>query len=171
MGKRDDRLHSPEAFKQALMTRPISRNGFVMVYRISLPEGMRLGFILPRKFIRSAVVRNQIKRWARVAFRQTFHPGNQAVGCKAANSTSSTDTTDVANGNGTMGTIGTVGTNGSTTPAAYVVRIVQKVSKDHWQTIGRSLWKQQFEAVLGAAFVRGVSGSASKEIVRGTDSR
>ena len=169
MGKRDDRLHSPEAFKQALMTRPISRNGFVMVYGISLPEGMRLGFILPRKLIRSAVVRNQIKRWARASFRQTFQSENRAVGFNATHSSNSTDTTDVANRNNRN--IGTTVSNGSVTPAAYVIRIVQKVSRDHWQTTGRSLWKQQFEAVLGAAFVRGVSGNPSREIIRGTDSR
>jgi ribonuclease P protein component len=70
MGKRDDRLHSSEIFKQALMTRPISRNGSVMVYRISMSAGVGLGFILPRKLIRSAVMRNQIKRWARAILRE-----------------------------------------------------------------------------------------------------
>lgn len=141
MGKRDDRLHSPEAFKQALMTRPISRNGFVMVYRISLSEGMRLGFILPRKLIRSAVVRNQIKRWARVAFRQMCQQERYPTG------------------------------HNISVPSAYVIRVIQKVSKDHWQTVGRSLWKEQFEAVLGTAFVRNRSRDGTTQGIRGTESR
>lgn len=145
MGKRDDRLHSPEAFKQALMTRPISRNGFVMVYRISLSEGMRLGFILPGKLIRSAVVRNQIKRWARMMFRQTFRPVGQGPEQN--------------------------GVSPGVTPSAYVIRIVQKVSKDHWQTVGRALWKQQFEAVLGAAFARAGTPTVAGQTARGISSR
>jgi ribonuclease P protein component len=70
MGKRDDRLHGPEAFQQALMTRPVSRSGSFLIYRIPSHDGMRIGFVLPKKLVRTAVQRNQIKRWARDFFRQ-----------------------------------------------------------------------------------------------------
>lgn len=70
MGKRDDRLHSPQVFQQALMTRPVAKIGSCVVYKIPSSEGMRLGFVLPKKLIRYAVQRNQIKRWARALFRR-----------------------------------------------------------------------------------------------------
>lgn len=70
MGKRDDRLHSPEAFKQALMTRPIARTGPFSIYRITELDGRRLGFVLPKKLVKCAVQRNQLKRWARAIFRR-----------------------------------------------------------------------------------------------------
>jgi len=49
MGKRDDRLHSPQVFQQALMTRPVAKIGSCVVYKIPSSEGMRLGFVLPKK--------------------------------------------------------------------------------------------------------------------------
>lgn len=70
MGKRDDRLHSPRAFQQALMTRPVVRTGLCMIYKIPCSDGTRLGFVLPKKLVKYAVQRNQIKRWARALFRQ-----------------------------------------------------------------------------------------------------
>lgn len=70
MGKRDDRLHAPEAFKQALMTRPVVRSGSFSIYRIPYSDGMRLGFVLPKKLVKCAVQRNQVKRWARAIFRR-----------------------------------------------------------------------------------------------------
>lgn len=69
MGKRDDRLHGPAAFQQALMTRPVAREGEFLVYRIPFDGGAKLGFVLPKKLVRTAVHRNQIKRWARDLFR------------------------------------------------------------------------------------------------------
>ena len=69
MGKRDDRLHDPKAFQQALMTRPAARSGSFLIYRIPSQDGPRLGFVLPKKLVRTAVQRNQIKRWARDCFR------------------------------------------------------------------------------------------------------
>jgi ribonuclease P protein component len=70
MGKRDDRLHGPKAFQQALMTRPVAREGVFSVYRIPVGNGAKLGFVLPKKLVRTAVHRNQIKRWARDVFRK-----------------------------------------------------------------------------------------------------
>jgi ribonuclease P protein component len=75
MGKRDDRLHGPAAFRQALMTRPVSRDGIFVVYKIPSQDGSRLGFVLPKKLVRTAVHRNQIKRWSRSVFRD---PSNAA---------------------------------------------------------------------------------------------
>ncbi len=65
MGKRIGRLQTPEAFRQALMTRPLSRSGGFSVYTMPSDEVDRLGFVLPKKLIRKAVQRNQIKRWSR----------------------------------------------------------------------------------------------------------
>lgn len=70
MGKRDDRLHDPKAFQQALMTRPVAKSGSFLIYRIPSHDGPRLGFVLPKKLVRTAVQRNQIKRWARDSFRK-----------------------------------------------------------------------------------------------------
>lgn len=78
MGKRDDRLHSPQAYQQALMTRPVAKVGPCVVYKIPSSEGLRLGFVLPKKLIRYAVQRNQIKRWARALFRRRRPMTHQA---------------------------------------------------------------------------------------------
>ena len=69
MGKRDYRLRSPEDFRRALRSRPVVRSGPVAIYKIDLDECCRIGFVLPKKLVRSAVQRNQIKRWSRVSFR------------------------------------------------------------------------------------------------------
>ncbi len=69
MGKRIGRLQTPEAFKRALMTRPLSRSGGFSVYTIPSDEIDRLGFVLPKKLVRRAVQRNQIKRWSREIIR------------------------------------------------------------------------------------------------------
>ena len=69
MGRRDDRLQDPEAFRQALMARPIARHGSFSVYRIFAEAGFRLGFVIPKKLVKTAVQRNQMKRWARATFR------------------------------------------------------------------------------------------------------
>ncbi len=69
MSKRVGRLQTPEAFKRALMTRPLSRSGGFSVYTIPSDEIDRLGFVLPKKLVRRAVQRNQIKRWSREIIR------------------------------------------------------------------------------------------------------
>ncbi len=69
MSKRIGRLQTPEAFKRALMTRPLSRSGGFSVYTIPSDEIDRLGFVLPKKLVRRAVQRNQIKRWSREIIR------------------------------------------------------------------------------------------------------
>lgn len=69
MGKRIGRLQTPEAFRRALMTRPLSRSGGFSVYTIPTDEVDRLGFVLPKKLVRRAVQRNQIKRWSREIIR------------------------------------------------------------------------------------------------------
>jgi ribonuclease P protein component len=69
MGRRDDRLRSPETFQAALMSRPIARSGPFVVYKIRSSPGFRLGFVIPKKLVKTAVQRNQIKRWARDFFR------------------------------------------------------------------------------------------------------
>lgn len=69
MSKRVGRLRTPEAFKRALMTRPLSRSGGFSVYTIPSDEIDRLGFVLPKKLVRRAVQRNQIKRWSREIIR------------------------------------------------------------------------------------------------------
>ncbi|MBU3724572.1 MAG: ribonuclease P protein component [Burkholderiaceae bacterium] len=69
MGKRDHRLRSPEDFRRALRSRPVARSGPVALYKIDLDDGCRIGFVLPKKLVRSSVQRNQIKRWSRALFR------------------------------------------------------------------------------------------------------
>lgn len=69
MGKRDHRLRSPEDFRRGLRQRPVVRSGPVALYKIDIDDGCRIGFVLPKKLIRSAVQRNQIKRWSRALFR------------------------------------------------------------------------------------------------------
>lgn len=70
MGKRDDRLRDPAVFRQALMKRPVARAGAFSIYRAQAPSlSGRLGFVIPKKLVRTAVQRNQIKRWARAIFR------------------------------------------------------------------------------------------------------
>jgi RNase P protein component len=69
MGRRDDRLRDPEAFRQALMSRPIARSGAFAVFRANSDSGFRLGFVIPKKLVKKAVQRNQMKRWARDVFR------------------------------------------------------------------------------------------------------
>jgi ribonuclease P protein component len=69
MGRRDDRLRDPEAFRAALMSRPIARSGPFSVYRTVSSSGFQLGFVIPKKLVKTAVQRNQIKRWARDLFR------------------------------------------------------------------------------------------------------
>ncbi len=69
MGKRDHRLRSPEDFRRALRTRPLVRSGPIAIYKIDLDDHCRIGFVLPKKLVRSAVQRNQIKRWSREFFR------------------------------------------------------------------------------------------------------
>lgn len=69
MSKRIGRLQTPEAFKRALMTKPLSRFGGFLVYTIPSDDIDRLGFVLPKKLVRRAVQRNQIKRWSREIIR------------------------------------------------------------------------------------------------------
>lgn len=69
MGKRDDRLHSAETYKAVLTIRPVVKTGSCVVYKAPSPDGMRLGFVVPKKLVKYAVQRNQIKRWARALFR------------------------------------------------------------------------------------------------------
>lgn len=70
MGKRDHRLRSPEDFRRALRTKPLVKAGPIALYRISLENDFRIGFVLPKKLIKSAVKRNQVKRWCRALFMQ-----------------------------------------------------------------------------------------------------
>ena len=70
MGGRDFRLRSPEDFRRALRSRPAARNNNVLIYKITLEAGFRLGFVVPKKLIRHANQRNRIKRWSRELFRE-----------------------------------------------------------------------------------------------------
>ncbi len=79
MGKRDDRLHSSETYKKVLTTRPVVKTGSCAVYRAPSSDGMRLGFVVPKKLVKYAVQRNQIKRWARALFRTKRQPFGEEV--------------------------------------------------------------------------------------------
>jgi len=70
MGKRPDRLRQPKEFAAGLSTRPIGRSGAFLVHVTRPQDRFRLGFILPKRFVKKAVVRNVIKRWAREVFRR-----------------------------------------------------------------------------------------------------
>lgn len=78
------RLHVPKEFA-AVMASPLRLRGgcFELRYRrnetASIPGvGARLGLVIPKRLARRAVLRNQIKRLAREAFRQ-FLPTLPAV--------------------------------------------------------------------------------------------
>jgi ribonuclease P protein component len=70
MGKRLDRLRQPKEFAAGLSTRPVGRSGVFLVHVTRPQDRFRLGFILPKRFVRKAVLRNLIKRWAREIFRR-----------------------------------------------------------------------------------------------------
>lgn len=70
MGKRPDRLRQPRDFAAGLSTRPIGRSGVFLVHVTKPQDRFRLGFILPKRFVKKAVLRNVIKRWAREVFRR-----------------------------------------------------------------------------------------------------
>jgi RNase P protein component len=74
MGRRDDRLRDPKVFRAALVSRPIARSGPFSVYRVVAESGFRLGFVIPKKLVKTSVQRNQIKRWARAVFREFETP-------------------------------------------------------------------------------------------------
>ena len=83
MGRRDFRLRSPEDFRRALRSRPAARSNSVMIYKIALDSGFRLGFVVPKKHVRHANQRNRIKRWSRESFKEcliktlALHPTTQ----------------------------------------------------------------------------------------------
>jgi ribonuclease P protein component len=65
-------LNQPKDFTALLNQRPVAIAGpFVLhlvprlVESIFVPPGPRLGMVLPKRMIRRAVARNQIKRWIR----------------------------------------------------------------------------------------------------------
>jgi ribonuclease P protein component len=74
-------LNQPKDFTALLNQRPVATVGpFVLHLRPRLEEsafvapGPRLGMVLPKRMIRRAVARNQIKRWIRpLAFRVLAH--------------------------------------------------------------------------------------------------
>jgi|GEM_PF-802028 len=47
------------------MTRPVARAGGVLVYELASEKSHELGFVLPKRLIRNAVQRNQVKRWTK----------------------------------------------------------------------------------------------------------
>jgi ribonuclease P protein component len=78
MGRRDDRLRDPTVFRAALMSRAVARNEAFAVYRVVTDAGFRLGFVIPKKLVKTSVQRNQIKRWARAIFRAFEAPQPKA---------------------------------------------------------------------------------------------
>jgi ribonuclease P protein component len=73
-----NRLHVPKEFA-AVMASPLRLRGgcFELRYRPSAQAklqgaGARLGLVIPKRMARRAVLRNQIKRLAREAFRQVL---------------------------------------------------------------------------------------------------
>lgn len=70
----DRRLHDPREFSLVFSSRLVIRNGkhfpFVLHYRFSSASQLsRLGLVIPKRYARSAVLRNTLKRQAREAFR------------------------------------------------------------------------------------------------------
>jgi ribonuclease P protein component len=70
MGKRADRLRQPQEFSAGLATKPVGRSGPFFVHAVKTSDQSKLGFILPNRFAKKAVLRNLIKRWARETFQK-----------------------------------------------------------------------------------------------------
>jgi ribonuclease P protein component len=70
MGKRADRLRQPQEFSEGLATKPVGRSGPFFVHAVKTSDQSKLGFILPNRFAKKAVLRNLIKRWARETFKK-----------------------------------------------------------------------------------------------------
>ncbi|MFZ9121673.1 MAG: ribonuclease P protein component [Burkholderiaceae bacterium] len=62
-------LRSSAEFGALLSTRPVAVSGSYALHS-SAASVLRLGLIVPKKCIRSAVARNKVKRWSRVLLRQ-----------------------------------------------------------------------------------------------------
>jgi len=77
MGKRADRLRQPQEFSAGLATKPIGRSGPFYVHAVKTTDQSRLGFILPNRFAKKAVLRNLIKRWAREKFMAEILPAQE----------------------------------------------------------------------------------------------
>jgi len=52
------------------MTRPVARSGGLLVYQLASEGSHELGFVLPKRLIRNAVQRNQLKRWTKALLHQ-----------------------------------------------------------------------------------------------------
>lgn len=69
MAGRDDRLRQPGQFIEGLSTRPVIREGAFVIHVAQSSDHTRLGMVIPKRWIKQATRRNQIKRWVREAFR------------------------------------------------------------------------------------------------------
>ena len=79
MGKRLGRLQHAQEFSAVFGTRPAGSVGpfSVHVHPPVNPTApyIRVGFVLPKRFLKKAVYRNQIKRWTKEALREASdHP-------------------------------------------------------------------------------------------------
>ena len=70
--KRFQALCDPASFQQSLRTKPIARVGSVLIHLGPPSDVHRLGFVLPKKLVKYAVQRNQIKRWSKAALQQSL---------------------------------------------------------------------------------------------------
>lgn len=71
------RLRQPGQFKSGLAVRPLAREGPFVVHVVSGTGPARLGMVIPKRWVKRAVHRNQIKRWTRELFKQMMP--NQAT--------------------------------------------------------------------------------------------
>lgn len=72
MAGRDDRLRQPGQFIEGLSTRPVIREGAFVIHVVQSSDHTRLGMVIPKRWIKQATRRNQIKRWVREAFRSVL---------------------------------------------------------------------------------------------------
>lgn len=79
MGSLPRALKTPEDFSFVLASRPAGKSAYFGVHLVSVPQGRQLGFILPKRFVKRAVWRNQIKRWSRAALSDDTLPPFKAV--------------------------------------------------------------------------------------------
>lgn len=71
MGGRFDRLRGPQEFIRGLATKPVAASGPFLIHRIENKGPARLGLVVPKRWVKQAVRRNQVKRWAREMLNQS----------------------------------------------------------------------------------------------------
>lgn len=74
MSQRFGALKTANDFSRLLATKPAGRSGGFWVHIVPNEIQSELGFILPKRHVKRAVWRNQIKRWSKANLRRACWP-------------------------------------------------------------------------------------------------